>query len=83
MCCQENLSKFADADNKLEQNLPERERKNVKKKLIKRIRRNWAWSYVSKMENDIELKQAKNLFKSLTKDDNSIFFAAEKITNSL
>ena len=83
MCCQENLSKFADADNKLEQNLPERERKNVKKKLIKRIRRNWAWSCVSKMENDIELKQAKNLFKSLTKDDNSIFFAAEKITNSL
>ena len=35
------------------------------------------------MENDIELKQEKNLFKSLTKDDNSIFFAAEKITNSL
>ena len=26
------------------------------------------------MNNDIEYKQAKNLFKSLTKDENSIFF---------
>ena len=37
------------------------------------------------MNNDIEYKQAKNLLKSLTKDENSIFFffAVEKITNSL
>ena len=35
------------------------------------------------MNNNIELKQAKTLFKLLIKDDNSIFFTAEKINNSL
>ena len=33
--------------------------------------------------NKTELKQTENLFKSLTKDDFSIFYATEKITNSL
>ena len=30
------------------------------------------------MNNDIELREAMNLFKSSTKDANSIFFAAKK-----
>ena len=30
-----------------------------------------------------EFKQTKNLFKSLTKNENSVFYSAEKITNNL
>ena len=30
-----------------------------------------------------EIKQAKNLFKSLTKDENSIFFSADKVNKTL